>query len=124
MPEEPRRREQRRQTIRAAKAPLEAGQAAADRAKGREGRQGKESAESGGPARRRMVKRLKDQRGKRQYRWRKELVEPAFGWVNHVLGFRQFSLRDLKKVQGEWSLVTLALNPRRMASMEAAAAPV
>ena len=67
----------------------------------REGRQGKESAESGGPARRRMVKRLKDQRGKRQYRRRKGLVEPAFGWVKHVLGFRQFSLRGLKKLQGE-----------------------
>ncbi len=93
-------------------------------AQGRESRQEEGSAESGGPARRRMVKRLKDQRGKRQYRRRKGMVEPAFGWVKHVLGFRQFSLRGLKKVQGEWSLVTLALNLRRMATMEAAAAPI
>ena len=93
-------------------------------AQGREGRQEEGPAKSGGPARRRMVKRLQDQRGKRQYRRRKGMVEPAFGWVKHVLGFRQFSLRGLKKVQGEWSLVTLALNLRRMASMEAAAVPV
>ncbi len=92
-------------------------------AQGRESRQEEGSAESGGPARRRMVKRLKDQRGKRQYRRRKGMVEPAFGWLKQVLGFRQFSLRGLQKVQGEWSLVTLALNLRRMASMEAAAVP-
>ena len=73
---------------------------------------------------RRMVKRLKEQRGKRPYRRRKGMVEPAFGWLKQVLGLRQFSLRGLKKVQGEWSLVTLALNLRGMASMEAAAVPV
>ena len=66
-----------------------------------------------------MAKRLEEQRGKRQYARRKGMVEPAFGWVKQVLGFRQFSLRGLKKVQGEWSLVTLALNLRRMARMEA-----
>ncbi len=93
-------------------------------AQGRESRQQEGSAESAGPARRRMVKRLKDQRGKRQYRRRKGMLEPAFGWVKQVLGFRQFSLRGLRKVQGEWSLVTLALNLRRMASMEAVPAPI
>ncbi len=94
-------------------------------AQGRVGRGGQqESNESGGPASRRMAKRLREQRGKRQYRRRKGMVEPAFGWVKQVLGFRQFSLRGLKKVQGEWSLVTLALNLRRMATMEAAAAPI
>ena len=93
-------------------------------AQGRESQQGEAPADSAGPASRRMVKRLKEQRGKRQYRRRKGMVEPAFGWVKQVLGFRQFSLRGLKKVQGEWSLVTLALNLRRMASMEAAAVPV
>ncbi len=91
---------------------------------GRESQQEKESAEGAGPARRRMVKRLKEKRGKRQYRRRKGMVEPAFGWVKQVLGFRQFSLRGLRKVQGEWSLVTLALNLRRMASMEPSAVPV
>ena len=61
----------------------------------------------------------KQQRGKQQYARRKGMVEPAFGWVKEVLGFRRFSLRGLKKVQGEWSLVTMALNLRRMAKMEA-----
>ncbi len=93
-------------------------------AQGRESQQEKESAESGGPARRGMVKRLKEQRGKRPCRRREGMVEPAFGWLKQVLGFRQFSPRGLQKVQGEWNLVTLALNSRRMASMEAAAAPV
>ena len=67
----------------------------------------------------RMAKRLEQQRGKQQYARRKGMVEPAFGWVKEVLGFRRFSLRGLKKVQGEWSLVTMALNLRRMARMEA-----
>ena len=93
-------------------------------AQGRESRQEEGPAGGGGPASRRMVKRLKDQRGKRQYRRRKGMVEPAFGWVKQVLGFRQFSLRGLRKVQGEWSLVTLALNLRRMASMEAVPASI
>ena len=67
----------------------------------------------------RMAKRLEQQRGKQQYARRKGMVEPAFGWVKEVLGFRRFSLRGLKKVQAEWSLVTMALNLRRMARMEA-----
>ena len=93
-------------------------------AQGRESRQQEGPADSGGPASRRMVKRLQDRRGKRQYRRRQGLVEPAFGWVKQVLGFRQFSLRGLKKVQGEWSLVTLALNLRRMAAMAAVPASI
>jgi len=48
-----------------------------------------------------MAKRLEEPRGKRQYARRKGMLEPAFGWVKEVLGFRQFSLRGLKKVQGE-----------------------
>lgn len=81
-------------------------------------------APSDGPASRRMAKRLRDQRGKRQYRRRKGLVEPAFGWLKQALGFRQFSLRGLKKVQGEWSLLTMALNLRRMATMEVVPASI
>ncbi len=37
-----------------------------------------------------------------------------FGIVNSVLGFRQFSLRGLDKVRGEWSLVTMAWNIKPM----------
>jgi hypothetical protein len=40
----------------------------------------------------------------------------TIGWVKQVLGFRAFSLRGLRKVAGEWSLVCMALNLRRMAA--------
>ena len=49
------------------------------------------------------------------YRRRKWIAEPPNGWIKNVLGFRQFSLRGLHRVQAEWKLVCLALNLRRMA---------
>jgi hypothetical protein len=53
-----------------------------------------------------------------QRRWqrslRKETPEPVFGIIKSALGFRQFSLRGLDKARGEWSLVTLAWNIKRM----------
>jgi transposase len=64
-----------------------------------------------------MRAKLQTRRGREQYRRRKHIVEPVFGWVKQVLGFRAFSLRGLQKVAGEWSLVCLALNLRRMATM-------
>jgi len=64
-----------------------------------------------------MRVKLKTKRGREHYRRRKHIVEPVFGWVKRVLGFRAFSLRGLRKVAGEWSLVCLALNLRRMATM-------
>ncbi|ASL29003.1 transposase (plasmid) [Azotobacter chroococcum] len=45
----------------------------------------------------------------------KQTVEPVFGIIKAVLGFRQFSLRGLDKVSGEWALVCLAWNLKRMA---------
>ena len=63
-----------------------------------------------------MLRKLKTKRGRARYKKRKGLVEPVFGWVKQVLGFRTFSLRGLRKVAGEWSLVCLALNLRRMAA--------
>ena len=63
-----------------------------------------------------MLKKLKTKRGRARYRRRKAIVEPVFGWVKQVLGFRAFSLRGLRKVAGEWSLVCMALNLRRMAA--------
>jgi hypothetical protein len=60
-----------------------------------------------------MAERLATPEGKAQYRRRKVIPEPVFGWIKHVMGFRQFSLRGLTKVTGEWSLVCLALNVRR-----------
>ena len=53
----------------------------------------------------------------RKYKQRKHLAEPPFGWIKQGLGFRQFSLRGLQKVTGEFTLVCLALNLRRMATM-------
>ena len=41
------------------------------------------------------------------------------GWIKSVLGFKQFSLRGLHRVQAEWKLVCLALNLRRMGAMSA-----
>ena len=66
-----------------------------------------------------MQRKLATKRGRARYAKRKGIVEPVFGWVKRVLGFRAFSLRGLRKVAGEWSLVCLALNLRRMAVMEA-----
>ncbi len=85
---------------------------------GREGRASpSEQPKVGGAATARMRRRLAEPRGQQYYARRKGLVEPVFGWLKAGLGFRQFSLRGLRKVQGEWSLVTLALNLRRMAGM-------
>jgi len=49
-----------------------------------------------------------------RYRLRQQTVEPVFGIVKQAMGFRQFLLRGIAKVQGEWSLVTLAYNCRRL----------
>ena len=54
------------------------------------------------------------------YRRRKWIAEPPNGWIKSVLGFRQFSLRGLHRVQAEFKLVCLALNLRRMGSLKAA----
>lgn len=48
--------------------------------------------------------------GKAAYRKRKWIAEPPNGWIKAVLGFRQFSLRGLHKVQAEWKLVCAVLN--------------
>jgi len=42
------------------------------------------------------------------------------GWIKEALGFRRFSLRGLAKVRGEWDLVCLALNVKRMRGLQAA----
>jgi hypothetical protein len=46
--------------------------------------------------------------------------EPVFGIIKSVMGFRQFSLRGLENVRGEWSLVTMCWNIRRIFSLTAA----
>jgi transposase len=61
-----------------------------------------------------MARKLRTKRGSTVYRKRKHIAEPPFGWIKSVLGFRQFSVRGLAKVTGEWSLVCLAVNLRRL----------
>src|SRR3984885_1134742 len=61
-----------------------------------------------------MAHRLKTAAGRALYALRKQTPEPVFGIIKSVLGFRQFSLRGLEKVRGEWSLVTMAWNLKRM----------
>ena len=62
-----------------------------------------------------MAHKLKTNASRALYALRKQTVEPVFGIIKSVLGFRQFSLRGLKKVTGEWTLVCLAWNLKRMA---------
>jgi len=69
------------------------------------------------PATRRMARKLQTKAGRRRYKKRKGIVEPPFGWIKNVLGFRSFSMRGLPKVTGEWDLVCLAVNLRRMHGM-------
>ena len=61
-----------------------------------------------------MAYRLKTLEGRKLYALRKQTPEPVFGIIKSVLGFRQFLLRGLEKVRGEWSLVTMAWNLKRM----------
>lgn len=61
-----------------------------------------------------MKHRLKTLVGKAVYATRKCTVEPVFGIIKSVLGFRQFSLRGLEAVAGEWDLVCTAFNIKRL----------
>jgi transposase len=61
-----------------------------------------------------MAYRLKTPDGRKLYALRKQVPEPVFGIIKSVLGFRQFLLRGLDRVQGEWSLVTMAWNMKRL----------
>ena len=67
-----------------------------------------------------MAHRLRTPEGKKLYALRKHTPEPVFGIIKSVLGFRQFLLRGLDKVTGEWTLVTLAWNMKRMFALNAA----
>jgi len=65
----------------------------------------------------RMTHRLKTPAGRATYALRKQTVEPVFGIIKSVLGFRQFLTRGLDNVQNEWTLVCLAWNLKRMAAL-------
>ena len=61
-----------------------------------------------------MRKKMAQREKSARYRLRQRTVEPVFGIVKQTMGFRQFLLRGIDKVQDEWSLVTLAYNCRRL----------
>ena len=65
-------------------------------------------------AREKMAYKLRTKVGDALYRLRKSTVEPVIGIIKEVLGFRQFSLRGLLAACGEWTLVCLAYNLKRM----------
>ena len=66
-----------------------------------------------------MAHRLRTPQGKTLYALRKQTPEPVFGIIKSVMGFRQFLLRGLDNVRGEWSLVTMAWNIKRMFALTA-----
>lgn len=74
-----------------------------------------------------MKHRLKTAEGREKYKLRQQTVEPVFGIIKSVIGFRQFLLRGIEKVGLEWQLVCLAYNLKRLHRMnrglKAAAAP-
>ena len=87
------------------------------------GREGKKCAEidaKKNPHTAAMAAKMQTEEGRAAYRRRKWIAEPPNGWIKSVLGFRQFSLRGLHRVQAEFKLVCLALNLRRMGAMKAA----
>jgi transposase len=68
----------------------------------------------------RMAHRLSTKAGRALYGLRKQTVEPVFGIIKRVMGWRQMSLRGLEKARGEWSLVTMAWNIKRLHVLRAA----
>ncbi|HEU4887291.1 MAG TPA: transposase, partial [Thermoanaerobaculia bacterium] len=83
---------------------------------GREGKENTAPVSLSNPATQRMKEKLASADGEAAYRRRKVIVEPVFGWIKRVLGFRQFSFRGPTKNNAEWHLVCLAINLRRMSS--------
>jgi hypothetical protein len=57
-----------------------------------------------------MAAKVRTPAGKASYARRKVIVEPVCGQIKESRGFRRFSLRGLKKIRGEWSLVCLTHN--------------
>ena len=67
-----------------------------------------------------MAHRLSTKAGRALYGLRKQTVEPVFGIIKRVMGWRQMSMRGLDKARGEWSLVTMAWNIKRLHVLRAA----
>jgi len=71
-------------------------------------------------ARKYMWQKVHHEFGRELYRVRKSTVEPVFGIIKEIMGFRRFMLRGLEKVTGEWDLVCLAYDIRRLHSLKPA----
>lgn len=67
-----------------------------------------------------MAHRLGTQAGRALYGLRKQTVEPVFGIIKRVMGWSQMSMRGLSQARGEWSLVTMAWNIKRLHVLRAA----
>lgn len=65
-----------------------------------------------------MINKLKSQKGQALYRLRKMTVEPVFGIIKEVIGFRRFSLRGMEKIDGEWTMVCASYNLKRFFRMK------
>ena len=65
-----------------------------------------------------MAQRLKTEVGKALYKLRKQTVEPVFGIIKEVMGFRRFTLRGRAKVSLEWTLVCVSYNLKRMFTLK------
>ena len=65
-----------------------------------------------------MAHRLKTQVGKALYKFRKQTVEPVFGIIKEVMGFRRFLLRGREQVSLEWTLVCVSYNLKRMFTLK------
>jgi transposase len=68
----------------------------------------------------RMKHRLATKAGRALYALRKQTVEPVFGIIKHAMGWRGLSMRGLDAAQGEWSLMTMVWNIKRMFCLQAA----
>ena len=68
----------------------------------------------------RMKRKLQTKAGKAVYAARKCVVEPVFGQIKQAQGFRQFVLRGIRKVKGEWALICLSHNLRRLHAVQQA----
>ena len=75
------------------------------------------------PVKEKMAHRLQTPEGKALYKQRKQTVEPVFGIIKEVLGFRRFSMRGKEKVETEWCLVCLSYNLKKMFNLSGRCAP-
>jgi Transposase DDE domain len=77
----------------------------------------------GAPMKEQMAHRLQTPEGKALYKLRKQTVEPVFGVIKEVLGFRRFSMRGKEKAGLEWCLVCLSYNLKKMFKLAGKCAP-